>query len=186
MEFTKFNQKVKEQFALMCQQPLLFKSKVSEHQVWDTYISSFTKESDPVFRDPASTEHTCNHDKNFIHRYGNVITIIDGKIVTMFDTVGSDNTVYYTPALNVHKLLVSNPIENVFIESYDTLNRLLNYESTKTTQTEFKLGFEKSNKIYTQEEADKFGVVEPGKVYTFYHFNAVLPKKFVDFSNNSV
>jgi len=186
MEFNQFNEKIKQQFAFMCEQPVLFRSKVTGHQVWDMYISSFTRETDPVFRDPNSTEHTCNHDKNFIHRYGNIVGIANGEIVTMFDAVLPDNKIYFTPAYNVSRLLCGNPIENVFVESYDTLNRLLNYESTNKTQAQYKLGFEKSHKIYTQEEADKFGVVTPGQVYTFYHFNALLPKKFVDFSNKSV
>lgn len=170
----------------MCEQPVLFRSKVSGHQVWETYISSFTPEHDPVFRDPASTEHTCNNDKNFIHRYGNIVAIVDGEIVTMFDTVDLSDEIYSRPANNIMFLLQNSPVENIFVESYDTLNRLLNYESTNKTQAVYKLGFEKSHKIYTQEEADKFGVVTPGEVYTFYHFNVVLPKYFVDFSSNSV
>jgi len=186
MKFQEFNKAIKQQFAFMCEQPVLFRSKISGHEVWDKYISSFTKEADPVFRDPNSTEHTCNHDKNFIHRYGNIVALVNGEIVTMFDTVDLSDNIYSRPANNVAFLLKNNPIENVFVESYDTLNRLLNYESTNKTQAEYKLGFEKSNKIYTQEEADKFGVVTPGQVYTFYHFNAILPKKFVDFSSNSV
>lgn len=185
MEFNQFNDCIKKQFALMCEQPVLFRSKISGHQVWETYISSFAPEHDPVFRDPASTEHTCNNDKNFIHRYSNIVAIIDGKIVTMFDNV-EYNEVYYVPAINIKSLLKNAPIENIFVESYDTLNRLLNYESTNKTQAQYKLGFEKSHKIYTQEEADKFGVVKAGEIYTFYHFNVVLPKYFVDFSSNSV
>lgn len=184
MEFTLFSNQIKQQFTRMCEQPVLFRSNIPGSKIWEVYISSFVPGTDPVFRDPNSTEHTCNHDKNFIHRYGNVVAIIDGEIVTMFDTVESGT--YYPSASNIKNLLKCSPIENVFVESYDTLNRLLNYESTNKIQAEYKLGFEKSHKIYTPEEANKFGVVTPGQVYTFYHFNASLPKKFVDFSSNSV
>ena len=185
MSFKDFNAKIKQQFALMCEQPVLFRSKISGHEIWNTYISSFTPDTDPVFRDPNSTQHTCNNDMNFIHRYGNIIAIVEGKTVTMFDSIAVDS-MYSTPAFNCGLKLHTNPIDNVFVESYDTLNRLLNYESTNKTQAEYKLGFEKSNKIYTQDEADKFGVVTAGSVYTFYHFNVLLPKKFVDFSGKSV
>lgn len=182
--FKEFNQEIKQQFALMCEQPVLFRSKVSGHKLWDIYISNFAPGDDPIFRDPNSTSHTCNNDKNFIHWYGNVVAIIDGKIVTMFDTVKSSQ--YVLPSQAMAYELKVNPIENVFVESYDILNRLLNYESTTKTQDKYKLGFEKTNKIYTETEAKVFGVVTPGQVYTFWHFFAELPKKFVDFSGKSV
>jgi len=182
--FKEFNEEIKQQFALMCKQPVLFRSKVSGHKLWDIYISNFAPGDDPIFRDPNSTSHTCNNDKNFIHRYGNVVAIIDGKIVTMFDPV--DSSTYILPAQAMADALKASPIENVFVESYDILNRLLNYESTTKTQDKYKLGFEKTNKIYTDAEAAVFGVVIPGQVYTFWHFFVELPKKFVDFSSKSV
>ena len=52
MSFKDFNAKIKQQFALMCEQPVLFRSKISGHEIWNTYISSFTPDTDPVFRDP--------------------------------------------------------------------------------------------------------------------------------------
>jgi len=184
MTFQNFNEAIKQQFALMCQHTL-FVSSVSGDKLWDLYISNFPEGADPVFRDPNSTQHTCNNDKNFIRRYGNVVAIINNKVVSMFDTIPTDSQ-YFLPAASMSVELRSNPIQNVFVESYDTLNRLLNYESTNKTQSEYKLGFERTNKIYTPAEAAVFGVVEPGQVYTFYHFNVLLPKKFVDFSNKSV
>jgi len=86
MTFQKFNEAVKQQFALMCQHTL-FVSSVSGDKLWDLYISNFPEGADPVFRDPNSTQHTCNNDKNFIRRYGNVVAIINNKVVSMFDTI---------------------------------------------------------------------------------------------------
>lgn len=185
MTFQEFNKLIKDQFTHMSKQPVLFRSKVSGHQLWDMYISSFAKEDDPVFRDPNSTHHTCNNDKNFIHRYGNIVAIVNGEIITMFDTIPS-GTPYYVSAVTMRLALLGEAIQDVFVESYDNLNRLLNYESTNKTQSEYKLGYEKTNKIYTKEEADKFGVVTPGQVYTFHHFHVMLPKAFVDQSGKSV
>jgi len=185
MTFENFNKLIKEQFAIMSKQPMLFRSKVSGHALWDIYIQSFSKEDDPVFRDPNSTHHTCNNDKNFIHRYGNIVAIIDGKIVTMYDTVPK-KTPYYASAAAMRISLLGEVIQDVFVESYDNLNRLLNYESTNKTQAEYQLGHTRTNKIYTQAEADQFGVVTSGQVYTFHHFHVMLPKVFVDQSGKSV
>ena len=47
MTFQQFNELIKEQFALMSKQPVLFRSRASGHQLWEAYISSFSKEDDP-------------------------------------------------------------------------------------------------------------------------------------------
>lgn len=185
MTFQYFNQLIKDQFALMCKEPVLFRSKVSGDELWDLYINSFDPGDDPIFRDPNSTSHTCNNDKNFIRRYGNIVAIVDGGFVTMFDKI-PPYTKYSKSAEAMHLALVKAPIEDVFVETYDNLNQLLNYESTTKTQEQFKLGYEKTNKIYTQAEAEQYGVVTPGQVYTFYHFFVTLPNRFVDQSGKSV
>ncbi len=62
-----------------------------------------------------------------------------------------------------------------------------NYEKTKDrNMIEYRLGVEKSLKKYTEEEANKYGVVNTNDIYTFHHFHVYLPKKFVDFSSKSI
>jgi hypothetical protein len=70
----------------MCQTGKLFRVELTGQQVWDLYLKSFTKENDPIFRDPESSTHNCNHCKNFVRRYGNVVAVDEHfNIVTMFD-----------------------------------------------------------------------------------------------------
>lgn len=182
MTFKQLNQKMSDQFDLMSSGKL-FRSEVTGQEVWNRYISSFNREDDPVFRDPASTTHTCNNDKNFIRRYGNIVSIVDGKIVSMFD-IDVKGTVYENSVKSVKSLLSNSKIKDVFVEEFAELH-VLNYEKTKKTQEVFQLGVEKTLKIYTQEEADKFGVVTAGKVYEFNHFFVKLPTAFVDKSGKS-
>ncbi len=81
-----FNKKLQEKFTQMSQTGKLFRSELAGQQVWDLYIGSFTKETNPIFRDPLSTSKNCNHCKNFIRRYGNIVSIDENyEIVTMFD-----------------------------------------------------------------------------------------------------
>ncbi len=184
MEFQVFNQRIQDQFAQMCKTGRLFRADVSGQQLWDLYLSSF--ENEKMFRDPESSEHNCNCCKNFIRRYGNIVTINDaGTTESMFTGIGDVGE--YTPsAVAVDALVRSKKIQSVFFETYKELNENLNYESTNKRQETFKLGIAKNLKRYNAEEAKKFGVVESDKVYEFHHFCIDLPKQFVNNTGKSI
>lgn len=78
-----FNKKIQEKFNQLCKLNKLFRVNISGEEIWNLYLSSF--DNDPKFRDPNSSQHNCNLCKNFIRRYGNIVSIKDNKIVTMFD-----------------------------------------------------------------------------------------------------
>ena len=82
----KLNKQIQNQFDIMCQTGKLFRVELTGQKVWDLYLQSFTKENDPIFRDPESSTHNCNHCKNFVRRYGNIVAVDEHfNIVTMFD-----------------------------------------------------------------------------------------------------
>jgi hypothetical protein len=81
-----FNKKIQAKFTAMCSTGKLFRVELTGGEIWDLYLKSFSKENDPVFRDPESTSHNCNHCNNFIRRYGNIVSIDENyKVTTMFD-----------------------------------------------------------------------------------------------------
>jgi hypothetical protein len=186
MEFKQFNEQIKTQFQKMCNTGKLFKSSISGSEVWKTYLENFKDEDNKIFRDPNSSEHNCNCCHNFIRRYGNIISInSEGKLESIFSNIGEVGE-YTDSAKACNILLVSNPIQAVFFETYEELNKNLNYEKTTKTQELFQLGVAFNHKQYTKEEVDKFGIVNTEKVYVFDHFNVKLPKVFVDFSGKSI
>jgi hypothetical protein len=180
-----FNKKIQEQFDIISKSNKLFKSSLTGQQVWDLYLNSFTKKENPTFRDPNSSTYECNHCKNFIRRYGNIVSIDENyNIVTMFDVKGECDKSRVARIIDLE--LKKHPINNVFVETFDNL-KMLPYESCKKSNTNFKLGTAKNHKIYTPEEAVKYpNTVEVGKVYTFHHFNLTVPKSLINFSGNSV
>ena len=185
MEFNQFNTQIQKQFDRMCESGKLFRSSVSGSKVWETYLSSFAPENNSKFRDPQSSEHNCNCCHNFIRRYGNIVAIIDNKLESIFNNI--DNVDEYTDSSKACAILLSsNPIKDVFFETYLELDKNLNYEKVSKSQTTFKLGVVSNHKQYTQEEVDKFGVVNTAKVYTFEHFNINLPSKFVSQTSQSI
>lgn len=178
----KFQKKVQAQFNKMCVGNKLFRVNLTGQQIWDLYLNSFVK--DPVFRDPASSEHNCNICKNFFRRYGNIVAINEKfEIVSMFDVEGDDE--FKPVAIALSKAIKSAKITEVFFETFDELN-FLPYESCSKTNSVFKLGTSKNVKMYTKDEAEKYGVVKPGETRTFNHLHLSLPKEFVDMRGKSV
>jgi hypothetical protein len=185
MQFKTFSDLVRNQFAVVSGGDKLFRSSLSGNDLWDLYISSFKAEDNPVFRDPESSTHNCNLDKNFIRRYGNVVSINDNyEIVTMWDVELTPDSEYYLSAKAMSEALKKAKIADVFFETYEELNSLP-YEKCNKNQTVFRLGIPVNHKQYTSEEVEKFGVVELGKVYPFHHFYCDLPTRFVDKTGKS-
>lgn len=180
----KLNKKIQNQFDIMCQTGKLFRVEITGNEVWDLYLKSFTKENDPIFRDPESSTHNCNHCKNFIRRYGNIVAIdANFNIVTMFNVECEEE---YQDSMNtLTKAITNSKIKEVFFETFSELNSL-SYENCTKTANLFRLGIDKNHKRYTKEEAEKFGIVKKDEIRTFHHFHLDLPKTFVDMSGKSV
>lgn len=185
MQFKKFAQLVSDKFSDMQEFGILFKSSLSGDELWEIYLKNFKEGHDPIFRDPESSEHNCNLDKNFIRRYGNVVSLNkDFGIVSMFDVDLPADSEYYAPAKAMSKALKNSEIADYFFETFVSLNKLP-YEKIKKGQKVFALGFPENTKTYSKEEVEKFGKVEQNKLYTFYHFYGQLKDKFVDTSEKS-
>jgi len=182
MEFKLFNAQIQKQFALMCESKKLFRANISRHELWEIYLKAFP--SDPIFRNPESTQHNCNYCNNFIRRYGNIVSINkNGKIETLFSSI-VDDEVYGAVSKKLDEAIKLTEINNVFFETYTSL-RLLAYESCDTNQKTYRIGISHNHKRYTREEAELFGVVKANEIRTFHHFHLDLPKQFVDMSGKS-
>ena len=103
--------------------------------------------------------------------------------MTIFDVLTTEE--YQKGMQDMSQLLISSGVRDIFFETFDELTSLP-YESCKKTNNVFRLGVDSNPKRYTDEEAKAFGIVEPGKVYTFNHFHLDLPKAFVDMSGKSI
>lgn len=179
-----FNKKIQEKFDSMSKTGKLFRVELSGQQIWDLYLISFTKEHDPIFRDPASSTHNCNHCNNFIRRYGNIVSLDENyNIVTMFDVVADEE--YSDTARILSAAIKKSKIAEVFFETFAELNSLP-YESCSKTNKVFQLGVVSNPKRYTQEEADKFGVVKKDEIKIFNHMHLFVDESYVDKSGVSV
>lgn len=180
-----FNKLVQKQFDKMSKTQKLFRVAMTGQEVWDLYLESFSEEQNPIFRDPSSSTHNCNHCKNFIRRYGNIVAIADdNSIITMFDVTIVDSE-FTNVVLELSKMISASPIKEVFFETFNELQSLP-YEKCSKTSTVFQLGVDKNLKRYTKDEAELYGVVKEDEIRTFNHIHLKLPKEFVDSTGASV
>lgn len=179
-----FNKKIQEKFAEMSKTGKLFRVELTGQMIWDLYLSSFSEENNPIFRDPESTSMNCNHCKNFVRRYGNIVAVDEEfNIVTMFDVVSEGE--FHNTSRELTDAIRSSKITEVFFETFAELNSLP-YEACNKSNKVFQLGVSSNPKRYTEEESKKFGVVKPNELRTFNHFHLFLDKEFVDATGNSV
>lgn len=181
----KFNLALQGQFDRMSATGKLFRVKLTGQEIWDLYLASFSKENNPKFRDPNSSQKNCNHCKNFIRRYGNIVAVDESyRITTIFNIDRDEHEEYANTVLVLSKAICNSPIVDVFFETFNSLNSLP-YESCKKSNDKFQLGVAVNHKRYTKEEAEKYGVVEPGEDRTFNHMHLFVNKNFVDQSGKS-
>lgn len=184
-----FSQSLQKRFDSMAATGKLFRSKLTGQQVWDLYINSFSEENNPVFRDPESSTKNCNHCKNFVRRYGNIVAVDETYgVMTIFDVEADEE--YANVAKILSKALKAAEIADVFFETFDELNELP-YEACRKSNDRFQLGTAQNTKQYTQEEAEKFMrgdeyIVKPREIRTFNHMHLFVNKAFVDMSGSSV
>ena len=176
--------KIQAQLNKMCDTGKLFRSEVTGQKVWEIYMKSFG--DDPMFRDPESSVHNCNHCNNFIRRYGNIVAVdSNNKLMSLFDF--DIDGEYEQTVKDLSKLLTSSTISNVFFETFDELNSLP-YEVCKKSHKLFRLGIDKNHKRYTKQEAEMYknSPVKENDIVTFDHLYLDLPAQFVDMSGNSI
>ena len=179
-----FQKLMQNKFAEMMRTGKLFRVQLTGNEIWEMYINAFPAEQNPIFRAPDSSVHNCNHCKNFIRRYGNIVAIdANYNVASMFD-VDADAE-YLQSAKAISSAIKESKVADIFFETFAELNKLP-YESCSKNAATFQLGTISNTKRYTQEEAEKYGVVKADEIRTFNHLALSLDKQFVDFSGNSI
>ena len=125
----------------------LFVVHVDKDEMWNTYLSSFPDGTNPLFRE--RSQHDCSCCRGFIKNIGNVVSIKDGKITTIWDFDCEDST--YDPVI---KSMAA------FIREYEVYDVYLS--------TEKKIGCH-----HNFEQMDKIGP------HRWDHFYLELPDRFV-------
>lgn len=125
LDFSKFKTAVDRQFKAMMVNGELFRTTADKDGMWETYLKSFPPGADPMYR--KRTEHDCSCCRQFVRALGNVVTIVDGKVVSIWDTVIHEPA-YDQVAKALSGLVKSAPIDNRFLHSERRIGTDVNYE----------------------------------------------------------
>lgn len=126
MQFNKFKTAVARQFAEMSKHQL-FRTAVTGDELWATYLAAFPDGTNPIYKE--RTEHDCQCCKQFIRTVGNVVAIIEGQVLSIWDFGINDRT-YQIVADTMSVLVRSKPIENIFLHTERTAGTDKNFQDT--------------------------------------------------------
>ena len=111
--FSQFSRLVHEAFQGIAKQDGVFVTGVTGDDLYATYLAAFPEGTNPVF--VKQTEHDCSCCRGFIKRVGNVVTIKDGKVTTVWDHAATRAPApYNTVARAMRDKVLSAPINGLF------------------------------------------------------------------------
>lgn len=146
MDFKEMKTAVQRQFNIMKKHPL-FRINTDKDTLWEAYLAAFPEGTNPMYKE--RTEHDCQCCKHFIRNTGNMVAIIDDKVVSLWDTVVNDDA-YQVVANALSKIIKEGVINDVYLS------------------VDAKVGTDSTPKL-----------LEDKSVLNWDHFFLQLPNKFV-------
>lgn len=125
MEFNEIKNAVQRQFNNMKDQPV-FRVALDKDKLWDIYLSSFPEGTNPIFRE--RTEHDCSCCRSFIRSVGDMVTIKNGELVSLWDV--SVGGFYQVVTDTMSEYVKSCVVDNVFLHPEKLAGVDKNYETT--------------------------------------------------------
>lgn len=109
-DFHLFSAAVTARFNQLQADRLLF---VNPEGLWEAYLAAFPAGTNPIFRE--RTEHDCATCRNFVKNLGHVVSVDDGKILTVWEVDVPEP--YATVAKALDTFVRSRSIEGVYLSS---------------------------------------------------------------------
>ncbi len=123
-DFIEIKTAVARQFKAMSTHDLFY-TGVEKDTLWETYLGSFPAGSNPIFR--KRPWHDCSCCRQFVRALGDVVAVIDGKLVSVWD--GEVNDPGYAAVTRAMASLVkARPIDNIFLHLEARVGTDKNYE----------------------------------------------------------
>lgn len=155
MKFIEFKTILQNHFAEMTNDVShLFEVEADKDKLWNLYLDSFPSGKNDIFRE--RREHDCSCCRYFIKNFGNVVTIKNNEIHTIWDLALNDDT--YQPVVDALSVYIKScPVSNVYVGKFEKIGTDHNHEQ-----------------------------LADGKVIKWDHFYVELPDRFVDKTSRSV
>lgn len=122
MDFKQIKLAVQRQFNSMKAEPL-FRVRLDRDKLWETYLKSFQAGTNPIFRE--RTTHDCSCCRSFVKSIGDLVTIRDGALVSIWDCAAGE----YQPVVDALAAAVkAQPIDNIFLSAESSIGTDKNFE----------------------------------------------------------
>lgn len=82
LDFQEIKKAVQKKFNTMKNQPL-YRVRLDKDKLWETYLLAFPEGTNPMFR--SKTEHDCSCCRSFVKSIGDMVTITNGKLESLWD-----------------------------------------------------------------------------------------------------
>ena len=115
-DFKPFSKQIKENFDKMSKSEL-YEVDLEKDELWELYLKSFPEGTNLIYKE--RTTHDCNCCKNFIRDVGSVVSIENGKLVSIWDNVNLGNE-YDIVSQALSDLVKSKLIVNKFTHFQST------------------------------------------------------------------
>lgn len=126
MNFHIFKEAVQKQFDEISSHNL-FLTDVDKNVLWDFYLESFPPGTNSIFKE--RREYDCQCCKQFIRTCGNLVAIIDNKLVSIWD-IRVDGY-YQVVANHMSNLVKCEPIRDVFYHYENHVGTDFNHQQAK-------------------------------------------------------
>ena len=126
MEFKKFKKQLQEHFAKMTKDvDYLFEVDLDKDELWNLYLDSFPEGTNEIYRE--RREYDCSCCRQFIKAIGNVITIKDDKVNSIWD-INTNSNIFKPVTKALSEFVKSKSIYSVFLSEYKKIGTDFNYE----------------------------------------------------------
>lgn len=112
MNFTVFKAAVAQQFERM-QKHQLFRVAVEKDALWAMYLQAFPPGTNQLYR--KRTEYDCSCCRQFVRSVGDVVAVIDGEIVSIWDISVPAEPVFEVVARELAAMVKAAPIASPFL-----------------------------------------------------------------------
>ena len=153
MEFKIFGTAVEKKFDEMTKQGVLHTVSIDKDLLFAKYLDSYPEGTNPMFR--KRTEHDCQCCKSFIRRVGNVVAIIDGKLVSIWDVQVGGHFQVVADAMS--KTVKECSVNNIFLSSETDAGVSSNFDNNGLPWNHFHVKYPAYVRVRGAEIAAKLG-----------------------------
>lgn len=132
--FHNFAKAIQQRFEQLSQHEL-FVTNPDKDALWSAYLNTFPKGTNPIFRE--RTEHDCSCCRQFIKNLANVVALVDGKLLTLWDNPEAFEYPYDVVATALREFTRGHPISGLFraeLPQYGAVSNIERLEDGSTRE----------------------------------------------------